>query len=49
MIFIVKKKTASPAGYNEAVSVATFYYYNIYLLDIRGQQNGSLIPIHPCF
>ena len=33
----------SPTGPNKAVHVATLYYYNIYLIETKGQ----LLPSHP--
>ena len=36
----------SPTGPNEAVRVATLYYYDIYLIETK-VHSGRLLPTHP--
>ena len=46
-VYTMEEQTASSIGPNEAVHVATLYYYNIYLIETKGQQSGRFFHTHP--
>ena len=43
----VQRSTNSPTGPNDVGLVATHNYYNIYLIETKGQLSGRFIPTHP--
>ena len=42
-----KTDSNSSMAPNEAVHVATLYYYNTYMSETKGQQSARLLPTHP--